>query len=133
MADQDWKTRLSDTRNAAQAGAEHLSASAREAVATARNRIGSTYGVARQRADALADSGMDIARTGIEASSRAAAKGIAAAEKAAFSARGLVAERPLTAVAIGVTAGILLGFLANRVVSSGTDEPEPVDDEEIYG
>lgn len=133
MADQDWKSRLSDTRSVAQAGAEQLSASAREAVVSARNRIGSTYGVARQRADAMADSGIEIARTGIEASSRVAAKGMAAAEKAAFSARGLVAERPLTAVAIGITAGVVLGFLANRLASSGTEEPEPVDDDEIYG
>lgn len=132
MADQDWKSRLTDTRNAAQAGADQLSASAREAVATARNRIGSTYGAARQHANDIADSSRDLARSGLEAGTRAAAKGKAAAEQAAFSARGLVAERPLTAIAVGVTAGIVLGFLANRLATSRTEEPAPVEDDEIY-
>ena len=132
MADIDWKSRIADSRDAAQAGVDSLSASAREAVATARDRIGSTYGAARQRADVLADSGRDLARTGIETGTRLASRGKDAAEKAAFSARGLVAERPLTAIAAGVAAGVLLGFLANRLTGGGSNEPEPVEDDEIY-
>lgn len=132
MADQDWKSRLSETRNAAQAGADHLSASARDAVATARERIGSTYGAARQHANDIADSSRELARSGLEVGTRVASKGKAAAEQAAFSARGLVAERPLTAVAIGVTAGIVLGFLANRLATAGSADPQPVEDDEIY-
>lgn len=132
MADHDWKSRIADTRYAAQAGVDSLSASARDAVATARDRIGSTYGAARQRADVIADTSRDLAKTGIETGTRIAVRGKDVAEKAAFSARGLVAERPLTAVAVGIAAGVLLGFLANRLSSTATTEPEPVEDDEIY-
>ena len=133
MADHDWKSRISDGRDAAQAGVDALSSSAREAVATARNRIGSTYGAARNRADAIAESSRDLAKTGIEAGTRVATRSKAAADKAAFSARGLVAERPITAVAAAIAAGIVLGFLANRLASGGgTTEPDPVEDDEIY-
>lgn len=131
MTDTDWKSRIADSRDAAQAGVESLSASAREAVATARDRIGSTYGAARQRGGEIADTSRDLAKTGIETGTRLAVRGKDVAEKAAFSARGLVAERPLTAVAAGIAAGVVLGFLANRL-SSGTSEPGPVEDEEIY-
>ena len=132
MTDIDWKSRIADSRDAAQAGVDSLSSSAREAVATARERIGSTYGAARQRADVLADTSRDLAKTGIETGTRLAVRGKDAAEKAAFSARGLVAERPLTAVAAGIAAGVVLGFLANRLGGTATAEPEPVEDEEIY-
>ena len=132
MADYNWKSRLHDSRDIAQASVDSLSSSAREAVATARDRIGSTYGVARQRADALAGGGRDLARTGLETGTRIATRGKDVAEKAAFSARGLVAERPLTAIAAGVVAGVVLGFLANRLANAGSIEPEPVEDDEIY-
>ncbi len=133
MADQDWKSRISDGRDAAQAGVDALSSSAREAVATARDRIGSTYGAARNRADSFAQTSRDLARTGLEAGTQVARSSKAAADKAAFSARGLVAERPLTAIAAGIAAGIVLGFLANRLAIGGGDsEPDPVEDDEIY-
>jgi ElaB/YqjD/DUF883 family membrane-anchored ribosome-binding protein len=131
MADIDWKSRIADRRDAAQAGIDALSDNAREAVATARNRIGSTYGAARQRADGLADSGRELARTGIATGTRLAAQGKDVAEKAAFNARGLIAERPLTAIAVGVAAGAVLGLLANRL-ASGPAGPDPVEDDEIY-
>lgn len=131
MADIDWKSRITDSRDAAQASVDSLSASAREAVATARDRIGSTYGAARQRGGEIADTSRELAKTGLATGTRLAAQGKDVAGKAAFSARGLVAERPLTAIAAGIAAGLVLGVLANRL-ASGTSEPEPVEDEEIY-
>ena len=132
MADHDWKSRFAEGRDAAQTSVDALSSSAREAVATARERIGSTYGVARSQADALAASGRDLAKSGIDAGSRVANRSKEVAEKAAFSARGLVAERPLTAVAVGIAAGVVLGFLANRLSQPSTPSIEPVEDNEIY-
>ncbi len=126
----DWKSRLKRPDIGEKAGA--LSESAREAVLAARRRIGSTYGVASSRAAALTGDGAELARTGIAASSRAATRGLAAIDKASFSARGLVAERPITAVVIGIGAGIVLGFLADRLARANAGAPQPVEDDEIY-
>jgi ElaB/YqjD/DUF883 family membrane-anchored ribosome-binding protein len=129
MADQDWKSRLGEGRDTARAAVDALSHSAREAAETARARIGATYGNARSRVDALAEDGRDIAATGLELGSRAAARGKTVVDKAIFSSRGLVAERPLTAVAIGITAGVVLGFLANRLATSKPASGEDDGDE----
>lgn len=134
MADQNWKSRLDEGRDAARdsarAAVETLSHSAREAAATARSRIGSTYGSARNRVDALAEDSRELAATGFETASRAAAKGKTAVDKAVFASRGLVAERPIAAIAIGVTAGVVLGFLANRLATASAAEPEDDDIDE---
>ncbi len=134
MADQNWKSRLDEGRDTARAAVDTLSHSAREAAATARSRIGSTYGSARNRVDALAEDGRDLAATGFEtatrAASRAATEGKTALDKAVFASRGLVAERPIAAIAIGVTAGVVLGFLANRLTTASAAAPEEDDIDE---
>lgn len=134
MADQNWKSRLDEGRDAARdtarAAVDTLSHGAREAAATARSRIGSTYGSARSRVDTLAEDGRDLAATGLETASRAAAKGKTAVDKAVFASRGLVAERPLAAIAIGITAGVVLGYLANRLATAKPAEPENDDIED---
>lgn len=134
MADQNWKSRIDEGREAARdsarAAVDSLSHNAREAAATARSRIGSTYGSARSRVDTLADGGRDLAATSLDAASRAAAKGKTAVDKAVFASRGLVAERPIAAIAIGVTAGIVLGFLANRLATAQPAETENDDIDE---
>lgn len=132
MADQDWKSRLGDGRNSARAAVDHISSSAREAAATARSRIGTTYGTARNRADALAKEGRVIAASGLELGSKAAARSKSAVDKAVFASRGLIAERPMTALAIGVSAGIILGILANRLATSA-HQPEEEDDSDTIG
>ncbi len=126
MTDQNWKARLDEGRETARAAVDSLSHSAREAAATARSRIGSTYGTARTRVDTLTGDGRDLAATGLDLGSRAAARGKQAVGKAVFASRGLVAERPIVAIAIGITAGIVLGFLANRLGSAS----KPADDED---
>ena len=140
MSDLNWKSRIANGRDAAQATVEQLSASAREAAATARSRIGSTYGAARERAGDLAEragdltaDGRELAATGLERGAKVAAQGKKAVDKALFSTRDLVAERPLTSVAIGVTAGIVLGFLANRLGKPAAAPEAEVEDDEIYG
>ena len=140
MSDLNWKSRIANGRDAAQATVEQLSASAREAAATARSRIGSTYGAARERAGDLAEragdltaDGRELAATGLERGAKVAAQGKKAVDKALFSTRDLVAERPLTSVAIGVTAGIVLGFLAHRLGKPAAAPEAEVEDDEIYG
>lgn len=132
MSELNWKSRIADGRDAAQATVDSLSASAREAAAAARSRIGSTYGVARERANDLTAEGRELASSGIELSSKAAAKGRKAMDKALFSSRDLIAERPITAVVVGIAAGTILGFLANRLTRSAPPIAEE-DDEELYG
>jgi ElaB/YqjD/DUF883 family membrane-anchored ribosome-binding protein len=106
------------------ASIEALSASAREAAATARARIGETYGQARGKVVDIADSGRDLAQSGMAAGTRAAERSRSAIDKAVFSTRDLVAERPLTAIAAGIAAGVVLGFLANQL-----GKPKQQDDE----
>lgn len=140
MPEQDWTSRLASGRDAAKDKVDQLSASAREAAATARSRINSTYGAARERANDLAGragdltaEGRELAASGIERGAKVAAQGRKAVDKAVFSARDLVAERPLTAVAVGITAGIVLGFLANQLGKSRATDTSEEDDEDIYG
>jgi ElaB/YqjD/DUF883 family membrane-anchored ribosome-binding protein len=106
------------------ASMESLSASAREAAATARARIGETYGQARGKVVDIAGSGRDLAQSGVAAGTRAAERSRTAIDKAVFSTRDLVAERPLTAIAAGIAAGVVLGFLANQL-----GKPKQRDDE----
>lgn len=140
MSELNWKSRIASGRDAAKDTVDQISASAREAAATARSRINSTYGAARDRASDLAEragdltaEGRELAATGIERGAKVAAKGRKAVDKAIFSTRDLVAERPLTAVAVGITAGIVLGFLANQLSKSRTASEAEADDEDIYG
>lgn len=141
MSELNWKSRLANGRDAAKESVGQLSASARETAATARSRIGSTYGAARERAGDLAEraqdltaEGRELAVTGLERGALVAAKGRKAVDKAIFSTRDLVADRPLTAVAVGITAGIVLGFLANQLGKSrAAAETDEDDDDQIYG
>lgn len=140
MSELNWKSRLATGRDAAKDTVDQLSASAREAAATAKTRINTTYGAARDRAGDLAEraqeltaDGRELAVTGMERGAKAAAKGRKAVDKAIFSTRDLVAERPLTAVAVGITAGIVLGFLANQLGKARAAAEEPAEDEDIYG
>lgn len=142
MSDLNLKSRIANGRDAAKDAVGQLSASARETAATARSRIGSTYGAARERAGDLAEraqdltaEGRELAVTGIERGAQVAAKGRKAVDKAIFSTRDLVAERPLTAIAVGITAGVVLGFLANQLGKSraAAVEVDEDDDDQIYG
>lgn len=114
------------------ASIDSLSASAREAAAAARARIGETYGQARGKVVDIAGSGRDLAQTGIAAGTRAAERSRSAIDKAVFSTRDLVAERPLTAVAAGIAAGVVLGFLANQL-SKPKPEADEIDDSDSQG
>jgi ElaB/YqjD/DUF883 family membrane-anchored ribosome-binding protein len=131
MDDQNWKSRIANGRETAQAAVDTLSTSAREAAATARARIGSTYGQARNRVNELSVDGRDLASTSLEIGSRAAKRSKSAVDKALFQSRDLIAERPLAAVAIGVTAGVVLGFLANRLAKTRVEQADDADDEQF--
>jgi ElaB/YqjD/DUF883 family membrane-anchored ribosome-binding protein len=140
MSELNWKSRLATGRDAAKDTVDQLSASAREAAATAKTRINTTYGAARDRAGDLAEraqeltaDGRELAVTGMERGAKAAAKGRKAVDKAIFSTRDLVAERPLTAVAVGITAGIVLGFLANQLGKSRAASEDVAEDDDVYG
>lgn len=109
-----------------------LSASAREAAAAARTRIGETYGQARGKVVDIAGSGREIAQSGLAAGTRAAERSRTAIDKAVFSTRDLVAERPLTAVAAGIAAGVVLGFLANQLAKS-RHETDTIDESDSQG
>lgn len=114
------------------ASMESLSASAREAAATARARIGETYGQARGKVVDIAGSGRDLAQSGVEAGTRAAERSRTAIDKAVFSTRDLVAERPLTAIAAGIAAGVVLGFLANQLAKTKQQDDE-IDESDSQG
>lgn len=133
MSDLNWKSRIANGRDSAQATVDALSASAREAAETARSRIGSTYGAARDKAGELSVEGRDLAATGIELGTKAAEKGRKAIDKAVFSSRDLIAERPLTAVVVGIAAGTVIGFIANRLARSSAQPAADVEDDEVFG
>lgn len=109
-----------------------LSASAREAAAAARTRIGETYGQARGKVVDIAGSGRDLAQSGVAAGSRAAERSRSAIDKVVFSTRDLVAERPLTAIAAGIAAGVVLGFLANQL-SKPKQQDDEIDESDSQG
>lgn len=133
MANLDWKSRLGAGRETAQETMDTLSSNAREAAATARARIGSTYGQARERVGDLTAEGRELAQTGIAYGTKAAARTRSIAEKALVESRGLIAERPLAAIAVGLAAGAVLGFLANRLATQRRPDAEEDDDIDYYG
>jgi ElaB/YqjD/DUF883 family membrane-anchored ribosome-binding protein len=110
--------------------AETLSASARETAAAARQRVGEGYSAARDRAETLYEQGVDAAQPALVAGKRAAAQARSTIDRAAFQSRELIAERPLAALAIGVVAGVALGYLANRLASGASTPSAPDDDED---
>lgn len=133
MSEQSWREKMASGRSAASSTAAALSSSAREAAAAARARIGDTYGTARDRAASLASDSRELAHKGSEAGraigAQAASTSRKVVDRAMVESRGLIAERPLTAIAVGVTAGIVLGLLANHL--AGTRKAQADDDDEI--
>ena len=143
MAD-GWQDRIKAGGAALRTQSGHLSASAREAAEGAGARIGEVYGQvrgqvsdisapSREQAERLADLGAHrasaIAETGRKLSSKALRNSRAGLDRAALASRGLVAERPLTAVVVGIGAGVILGLLANRLVTTRAQpETDEVDD-----
>ncbi|MEQ1725915.1 MAG: hypothetical protein ABL882_08315 [Sphingopyxis sp.] len=128
MADLNWKERIAD----AQGGVETLSASARETAAAAGARIGASYGNARERLSDMARGGRSIAAGSAEISGRAVATGRKAMDRALVQSRDLIAERPVTAVVAGLAAGVVLGYLANRLAGARRTKSE-ADNEFIGG
>lgn len=120
---------LTSSRRRVARDAETLSASARETANAARRRVGTSYGAARDRAESLYEQGVDAAQPALAAGKRAATQARSSLDRAAFSSRELIAERPLAAIAIGVVAGVALGFLANRLAAAATT-PAVTDDDE---
>lgn len=118
MSTNNWSKRIDDGRASAQAKITSLSSSAQEAAQAARARIGSTYGHARNRAVGFATDGRALAQDGAAIGAAVADKGRKAMDRAMLSSRGLIAERPVTAVIAGLAAGILVGFLANRAAEN---------------
>ncbi len=109
-----------------------LSEAARESANGAGVRMGAAYNKVRSQVaqatveprrrvhDLLqggAANATSLADSGLELSAHAFKQGRQALDRASVASRGLIAERPLTAVAIGITAGVVLGFLANRLSS----------------
>ncbi|MEQ1510521.1 MAG: hypothetical protein ABL909_09015 [Sphingopyxis sp.] len=124
MADLDWKDRIAK----AQDRVETLSTSARDTADAARARIGTTYSNARDRLTGLAQDSRSIAATSAEISGKAIASGRKTVDRAMVQSRDLIAERPIAAVAIGLTAGVVLGYFANRLAQSRRAQSE-ADDE----
>lgn len=130
MADTSWRDRIERGRTLLQNRGSDVSANARAAAEGAGARISGVYGQARAhvgeaaaatRGRAADLAGKGAARAGTlgadarEISAEALKRGRDTLGKAAIASRGLVAERPLTAVVVGIGAGILLGALANRL------------------
>ena len=114
MTDINWKDRLENQRDTASA------------------TIASFKEGARKKLDELGIDGRQIAQAGLERSSAVAKQSKKAIDKAVFSSRGLIAERPLTAIAVGVVSGVVLGLLANRVARKTADTTVP-DEDDDYG
>lgn len=133
MTQAGWNERLAQGRAAAQTRVEALSASARDAAAVARARVGSTYSHARNRAATLASEGRALAGEGAAISSKAAKKGRTVVDRAMVHSRDLIAERPVSAVIIGLTAGVVLGFLADRIAHNRAAQRALEADDEFTG
>jgi ElaB/YqjD/DUF883 family membrane-anchored ribosome-binding protein len=132
-----WIDRLKTGRTAVTDRATELSASAREAADGASERIGSVYGQVRSTVgdvrhrvgDAVGptrDRAGRIVELGTAQAGKLAKEGRQQLDRAAVASRGLIAERPLTAVVIGIGAGLVLGLLANRL--GRTDPPAEMDE-----
>lgn len=133
MTDSSWKDRIERGRDILQGRSANLSANARAAAEGAGARIGEVYGqarsqvghgsaVARDRAARLAEAGVERAGA-LTADARDLSADVLrrsrdTLDKAAIASRSLIAERPLTAVVIGIGAGLVLGALANRLARS---------------
>lgn len=111
MTDINWKDRLESQRD------------------NAAETIASLAASARQKLEDINIDGRQIAQTGIERGAAVAKQGRKALDKAVFSSRGLIAERPLTAIAIGIVAGGILGVLANRLARRSAVETSDEMDE----
>ncbi len=118
MNDAGWKDRIDSGRERASATVTALTGQARDAAAVARERISEAYGSASRT---IVDTGSDLG-------SKAVTRSRDAVDKAVYASRGLVAERPLTAIAIGLVAGVALGFFANQLVRGQTIEDDDGDD-----
>lgn len=144
MAD-GWQDRIKAGGAALRTQTDQLSASAREAAEGAGARIDEVYGQVRGRVSDIAAPPREqarrlvergahhasaIAETGRELGSKALRKSRAGIGRATFASRGLVAERPLTAVVVGIGAGIILGLLANRLITARA-QPETDEDDDI--
>jgi ElaB/YqjD/DUF883 family membrane-anchored ribosome-binding protein len=127
-----WTDRLKTRRAAVADRADELSTSARQAAQGASERIGSVYGQVRSRVSDSVGPTRDRAERLIEAGTAQAGKLAKGSrdqiDRAAFASRGLIAERPLTAVAIGIGAGLVFGLLANRL---GRSQPDATETDEI--
>lgn len=133
MTEPAFKDRLTHGRDIAQATIHNLSHSARQAAATAKGRIDATYGQARGRMTSIAADGRALAEDGAAMGQRAVASGRNALDRAALSSRDLIAERPVTAVVAGLAAGVVLGFLANRLAQHRAARAQSDADDEFIG
>ena len=103
-----------------------IGSGARDTADEARARIGQVYGQTRARAADVATNTRsvidDLAETGGQQAAQLVATSRRAVGRATLASRGLIAERPLVAVLAGVTAGVVLGFLANRLARPSVDD-----------
>ena len=115
MSEFDWRTTLNKGRASATSAIDTASGAARGVAAETRQRITATYDDARDRAGTIADAGQALSSKGRELGTRAAKHGKRAVDTVLVESRGLIGERPLTAVVAGIAAGAIIGFLANRL------------------
>lgn len=108
---------------------DRLTSGARDTAGEARQRMGQVYGQVRAKATDAAVNGRSLANDFADAGGQQAAHVVAtsrkAIDRATLASRGLIAERPITAVIAGIAAGAVLGFLANRL---GKANGRPADD-----
>jgi ElaB/YqjD/DUF883 family membrane-anchored ribosome-binding protein len=148
MTETSWRDRIDRGRDLLQGRTADLSASAQAAAEGAGVRIGKVYGQVRdqvgQSTSATKARAANLAETGAARASHLGAearelggealrRGRETLDRATLASRGLVAERPLTAVVLGIGAGIVLGVLANRLgrnrQAESTDEDSAETDE----
>jgi ElaB/YqjD/DUF883 family membrane-anchored ribosome-binding protein len=131
-----WTDRIKTGRTTVASRASDISNSAREAAEGATDRIGEVYGNMRSRMSSAVTPTKDRAGELFEAGAARAGKlakdGRVHLDRAAIASRGLIAERPLTAVAIGIGAGLVLGFLANRLGRTQTESSEWEENEDDW-
>lgn len=132
MTEPALKGRLAHGRDVAQSTIHTLSQSARDVATSARNRIDATYDQARGRVTSIAADGRALAQDGAAMGQKAVKTGRNAVDRAMLSSRDLIAERPVTAVVAGLTAGLVLGFLANRLAQHRKAQAERDAEEEEF-
>ncbi len=83
---------------------------------------------AKAQANRAIHDGRDLARSGLAGSEQLLRQGGVAMSNALATSRSFVARQPLTALAVGLAAGVVLGLAVRQLAAARQDADEPETD-----